>query len=75
MSKNKLFPFLYILFFIFYILVIFYHTNLIDGNASTSLDDDPMVSMRYAKNLAMHGDLSWNKGDRVEGFTNPLLQQ
>lgn len=37
-----------------------------------ALFDDEMVSMRYAANLVHHGELSWNPGERVEGFTNPL---
>jgi hypothetical protein len=44
-----------------------------DGVRRFCLFDDAMVSMRYAWNLA-HGDgLVWNPGERVEGFTNPLM--
>jgi hypothetical protein len=36
------------------------------------LDDDPMVSMQYAKNLAHGHGAVWNAGEaRVEGFSNP----
>ncbi len=31
-----------------------------------------MISMRYAANLAHGHGLTWNPGERVEGFTNPL---
>jgi hypothetical protein len=34
--------------------------------------DDALISLRYALNFVEHGDLSWNLGDRVEGYTNFL---
>ena len=34
--------------------------------------DDALISLRYAMNFADLGDLSWNPGDRVEGYTNFL---
>ena len=34
--------------------------------------DDAYISFRYAQNLARHGVLEWNVGERVEGFTNFL---
>jgi len=34
--------------------------------------DDAFIALRYAKNLAEHGELSYNLGQRVEGFTSPL---
>lgn len=37
------------------------------------VDDDVMISMRYGKNLAEGLGLVYNPGERVEGFTNPLL--
>ncbi len=36
------------------------------------LDDDVMISMRYARNLAHGMGLVWNEGERVEGYTNFL---
>jgi hypothetical protein len=36
------------------------------------LDDDAMISMRYAHNLANGAGLVWNPGERVEGYTNFL---
>ncbi len=34
--------------------------------------DDAYISLRYARNLAEHGELAWNLGERVEGYTNFL---
>jgi arabinofuranosyltransferase len=34
--------------------------------------DDAYISFRYAENLARHGALEFNLGERVEGFTNFL---
>ncbi len=34
--------------------------------------DDAYISLRYAENLARHGALQWNLGERVEGYTNFL---
>jgi hypothetical protein len=34
--------------------------------------DDPFISMRYAANLFTRGELSFNPGDRVEGYSNFL---
>jgi hypothetical protein len=34
--------------------------------------DDPFISMRFAANLVEHGELSFNPGDRVEGYSNLL---
>lgn len=46
---------------------------VVSGERFFSLADDPMISMRYAKNLAAGYGLVWNPGgERVEGFTNPL---
>ncbi|MBW2731490.1 MAG: hypothetical protein JRH20_03800 [Deltaproteobacteria bacterium] len=36
------------------------------------ISDDAYISFRYAYNLAMHGDFSFNLGERVEGYTNFL---
>jgi len=35
--------------------------------------DDAYISARYAENFAHGNGLSFNPGERVEGFTNPLL--
>ncbi len=44
---------------------------VIDGTRYFWLDDDQMISMRYARNLASGKGLVWNPGERVEGYTNP----
>lgn len=45
----------------------------VDGKAYWLLFDDPMISMRYARNLVEGNGLVWNPGGaRVEGFSNPL---
>ncbi len=36
------------------------------------LVDDALISFRYASNLAYHGELVYNLGERVEGITNFL---
>lgn len=42
----------------------------LDGERWFWLDDDQMISMRYARNLAEGHGLVWNPGERVEGYTN-----
>jgi len=34
--------------------------------------DDAFIALRYAKHLVEHHELSYNLGQRVEGFTSPL---
>jgi arabinofuranosyltransferase len=48
-------------------LVLFPHALLFDF-----LTDDAYISFRYARNLAEHGQLVFNLGERVEGYTNFL---
>ena len=36
------------------------------------ISDDAYISFRYAYNLAYHNELTFNLGDRVEGYTNFL---
>ncbi|HEX7597168.1 MAG TPA: hypothetical protein VF518_03075, partial [Polyangia bacterium] len=43
------------------------HAHLFDF-----VNDDAYISFRYAANLAEHGQLVFNLGERVEGFTNFL---
>jgi hypothetical protein len=43
---------------------------VVDGARYYYLDDDQMISMRYARNLAEGQGLVWNAGERVEGYTN-----
>ncbi|MEB3355566.1 MAG: hypothetical protein VKK04_02380 [Synechococcales bacterium] len=41
-----------------------------DGQRYFMIADDALISLRYGWNLAHHGELVFNLGDRVEGFTN-----
>ena len=34
--------------------------------------DDTFITLRYAENLALHGHLSFNLDDRVDGYSSPL---
>lgn len=36
------------------------------------VNDDAFISFRYADNLVRHGELTYNLGERVEGYTNFL---
>jgi hypothetical protein len=47
-------------------------SRLIDGVRYFWLDDDMMISMRYARNLAEGNGLVWTPGERVEGYSNFL---
>jgi hypothetical protein len=47
-------------------------SGLIHGQRVWWLEDDAMVSMRYARNWASGLGLVWNPGERVEGFSNFL---
>jgi hypothetical protein len=33
--------------------------------------DDTFITLRYAENLALHGHLSFNLDDRIDGYTSP----
>ena len=48
------------------------NSSVVDGTRYFWLDDDLMISMRYARNLASGNGPVWNPGERVEGYTNPL---
>ena len=45
---------------------------VVDGTRYFWLDDDQMITMRYARNLAEGHGLVWNPGERVEGYTSLL---
>lgn len=47
-------------------------SRVIDGTHLYVIDDDMMISMRYARNLAEGHGLVWNEGEKVEGYTNFL---
>jgi arabinofuranosyltransferase len=42
------------------------------GSSYDFFCDDAFIALRYAKNLSEHHELSYNLGQRVEGFTSPL---
>ncbi len=46
---------------------------LYSGGRTFCLFDDAMISMRYAENAASGNGPVWNAGERVEGYTNPLM--
>ena len=58
---------------LFYLVFIARTSFIINGEVYFSLFDDAMISMRYARNLAMGYGLVWNPGEPpVEGYTNLL---
>lgn len=71
---NKIFKILVIFYILFSVILIFRSSVVgIDGQRHFILFDDAMISMRYANNLAQGNGLVWNIGEKVEGFTNPLM--
>lgn len=73
-SLRRLWPFLLPLVLLYVVYgSIFIHDSsfVVDGKRVFCLLDDPMISMRYARNLADGLGLVWNAGERVEGITNP----
>jgi hypothetical protein len=61
--------------FIGWALAFIFHSSYVasDGRRYYSLFDDAMISMRYAWNFSHGNGLVWNAGERVEGYTNPLM--
>ena len=54
------------------VVALFQNSIIVDGARVFWLNDDQMISMRYARNLAQGYGLVWNPGERVEGYTNFL---
>lgn len=54
-------------------MIIEFGVATIDGTTYFLADDDVMITMRYARNLAQGLGPVFNRGEHVEGFTNPLL--
>jgi hypothetical protein len=50
----------------------FERSIIIEGTRVFYLDDDAMITMRYARNLARGFGPVWNSGEQVEGYTNFL---
>ncbi|MEI6046496.1 MAG: hypothetical protein WCS37_19265, partial [Chloroflexota bacterium] len=61
--------------FTLYFLYFIYRTSFVmdNGERYFSLFDDAMISMRYAWNSSHGLGPVWNVGERVEGYTNPLM--
>jgi len=58
---------------LFYLVFIGRTSFVANGELYFSLFDDAMISMRYARNLAMGYGLVWNPGELpIEGYTNFL---
>ena len=65
--------FLLLLYGIYASHYIFKTSFVLDGTRYFILNDDAMISMRYARNLAHGHGLVWNPGEKpVEGITNLL---
>ncbi|MHA3916105.1 ArnT family glycosyltransferase [Halovulum sp. GXIMD14793] len=45
---------------------------ILGTNNQHFMHDDAFITFRYAKNFADHGQIVWNLGERVEGYTNFL---
>src|SRR5262245_20357710 len=54
------------------VIALFQASVVVDGTRYFWIDDDEMISMRYARNLVDGHGLVWNAGEPVEGYTNPL---
>jgi hypothetical protein len=56
-------------------LVFIHATSFVADSGQTfyCLFDDAMISMRYGWNLSHGQGLVWNPGERIEGYTNPLM--
>ena len=51
-------------------LYIHHSSRIVEGQRYFVLFDDALISMRYARHLANGEGLTWNPGERVEGYTN-----
>ncbi|MQC26234.1 MAG: hypothetical protein DWG76_02140 [Chloroflexi bacterium] len=51
---------------------IFRSSFVVEGERYFVLNDDAMISMRYAHNLVRGEGAVWNAGERVEGYSNPV---
>lgn len=76
MPAARKFRLAFILLVVLYLLYagsyIYRSSFVVEGERYFVLNDDAMISMRYAHNLARGDGLVWNIGERVEGFSNPL---
>lgn len=73
-AYNKIFKIVFGLYSVFAVILIWRSSIVgIDGHRYFILFDDAMISMRYASNLVSGHGLVWNIGEKIEGFTNPLM--
>ncbi|MBI3160578.1 MAG: hypothetical protein HYZ26_13350 [Chloroflexi bacterium] len=77
MTDNKRANLVFLLLLVAYLVYAGFYIErtswVVGGERYFILNDDAMISMRYARNLANGDGLVWNPGgERVEGFTNPL---
>lgn len=72
-TNQMLFKIILIIYVIYSTIFIYQTSFIINDQRYFSLNDDIMISMKYAKNLASGSSLVWEKGgERVEGYTNLL---
>lgn len=71
-DRIKLWPYALTLAVFWGLLIWAFRSATINGERYYFLQDDMMISMRYARNLVDGFGLVWNPGERLEGFTNPL---
>src|SRR6185369_4563880 len=72
-NSRKILNYLTIGYCIYALIYIWKTSFVIDGERFFVLLDDAMISMTYAKNLALGHGLVWNQGEiPIEGYTNPL---
>ena len=67
-AMTAVYVFWYLSFFVKMLLFV-----AIDGKFYSLMNDDAMISMRYAWNLANGNGLVWNPGEYVQGYSNLLM--
>jgi hypothetical protein len=71
--RDLVFAVLVVAYVLYLAAIVWRSSMLIAGERFFSLNDDSMISMRYARNLAEGHGLVWNAGERpIEGYTNLL---
>ncbi len=71
-TANRIFIILLLAYLAYAGFYIYNSSFIIEGERYFILNDDAMISMRYAHNLARGYGLVWNPGERVEGFSHLL---
>jgi len=71
--RDLVFAVLVVAYVLYLSAIVWRSSMVIAGERFFSLNDDAMISMRYAHNLAEGHGLVWNAGERpIEGYTNLL---